>query len=77
MPRKEPRDYEEEYRTYHGKPKQVANRATRNAARAKMAKAGRVHKGDGKEVDHKRGVAKGNGRKNLQVMSRTANRRKG
>ncbi len=77
MPRKEPRNYAEEYAKYHGKPKQIANRATRNAARSKMEKAGRVKKGDDKEVDHKRGVSKGNGPKNLQVMSRTANRRKG
>lgn len=76
MPRKLPRDYKAEYAEYHGKPTQVKNRATRNAARKKMEKAGRVRKGDGKEVDHKRGVEKGNGDKNLKVMSRTANRKK-
>lgn len=77
MPRKEPRNYREEYHEYHGKPEQKANRATRNAARAKMVKEGRVRKGDGKEVDHVKGVEKGNGAKNLKVMSRTANRKKG
>lgn len=77
MPRKEPRNYKAEYNEYHGKPKQIKNRATRNAARSKMEKAGRVRKGDGKEVDHKRGVAKGNGNSNLRVVPRTVNRRKG
>lgn len=42
-------------------------------------KEGRVRKGDGKEVDHKKPMSKGggNGRKNLRVMSRRANRVKG
>lgn len=75
MPRKI-RDYKQEYRDYHGKPEQIENRATRNAARAKMEKAGKVRKGDGREVDHKRGVSAGNGNDNLKVVSRTANRRK-
>ncbi len=77
MPRKEPRNYAEEYAKYHGDPKQVSNRATRNAARSKMAKKGLVSKGDGKEVDHKKGVQKGNGDKNLRVVKRTVNRKKG
>jgi hypothetical protein len=76
MPRKEPRNYKAEYKEYHGKPEQVKNRASRNKSRAIMEKKGKVHKGDGKEVDHKNG----NPRKlkgNLQVLSRTANRKKG
>jgi len=71
------RDYEKEYREYHGKPEQIANRASRNAARATAVKQGKVKKGDGKEVDHKDGNPRNNSPKNLQVMSRTANRRKG
>ena len=71
------RDYKKEYQQYHGKPEQIANRASRNKARATAAKAGRVRKGDGKEVDHKDGNPRNNSPKNLQVMSRTANRRKG
>ena len=71
------RDYKKEYQQYHGKPEQIANRASRNAARAKAEKQGRVRKGDGKEVDHKDGNPRNNSPKNLQVMSRTANRRKG
>lgn len=34
-------------------PAQVKRREARNKARAKAAKAGKVHKGDGMEVDHR------------------------
>lgn len=47
------RDYKKEYRDYHGKPEQKKRRADRNKARRKAQREGRVHKGDGKEVDHK------------------------
>jgi len=77
MPRKEPRDYKKEYREYHGKPEQRKHRSNRNKARRLMIKAGRVRKGDGKEVDHKNGNPKDNSRGNLQILSRKANRRKG
>lgn len=33
-------------------PAQVKRREARNRARAKAEKAGKVHKGDGKELDH-------------------------
>lgn len=68
------RDYASEYRNYQGTEKQKKNRAKRNAARAKMEKAGRVHKGDGKDVDHKKGVPAGNGAANLRVESKHKNR---
>jgi hypothetical protein len=71
------RDCKKEYREYHGKPEQIANRASRNAARAAAEKSGRVRKGDGMEVDHKDGNPRNNSRSNLQVMTRTANRKKG
>lgn len=73
------RDYAKEYAEYHAKPEQVKNRAKRNRARAEAAKAGRVAKGDGKEVDHRRPLSKGgsNGTKNTRVTTRTANRKKG
>ena len=77
MPRKEPRNYEQEYREYHGKPAQIKNRDSRNAARNAAVKAGRVHKGDGKEIDHKDGNPRNNSPSNLQVMTRRGNRRKG
>lgn len=68
------RDYKSEYKNYQGKPDQIANRTKRNAARAKLEKEGRVHKGDGKDVDHKKGVSAGNGDKNLRVQPKSKNR---
>ena len=70
------RDYAKEYRDFHAKPEQKKNRASRNAARRSMMKSGRVRKGDGKDVDHKNGNPRDNARKNLSVMSRSANRSK-
>lgn len=70
------RDYDKEYREYHAKPEQKKKRAQRNAARREMEKAGKVHKGDGKDVDHKRPLRKGggNGKGNLAVKSKSSNR---
>ena len=67
------RNYRKEYDTYHAKPTQKKRRAKRNAANRKLTP------GAGKEVDHKRPMSKGggSGKKNLRVVSRTANRRKG
>jgi 5-methylcytosine-specific restriction endonuclease McrA len=77
MPKK--RDYQKEYREYHSKPEQKENRAKRNAARAKMEETGRVRKGDGKDVDHKRPLKRGggNGDSNLRVVSKSTNRSAG
>jgi len=75
MPSKN-RNYKKEYENYHSSDEQKKKRAKRNAARSKMEKEGRVKKGDGKDVDHKKPMAKGggNGRSNLQVKSKSANR---
>lgn len=61
---------------YNSKPEQIKKRAERNKARAAMVKAGKVHKGDGKDVDHKKPLAKGgsNSTSNLRVRSKSANR---
>ena len=71
-----PRDYQHEYLTYHAKPDQKKNRAQRNSARTEMAKAGKVSKGDGKEVDHKKPIRAGgsNAPSNLRVSTPQANR---
>ena len=74
MTDKDKRNYRKEYDNYQGKTEQKKNRAKRNAARSKMAKAGRVSKGDGKDVDHKKGVKAGNGSKNLRVQPKSTNR---
>jgi hypothetical protein len=57
MPKK--RNYELEYQSYQGTPVQKRNRAKRNAARAKLMKAGKVKKGDGMDVAHVRAFDKG------------------
>lgn len=59
---------------YNAKPEQKKRRAQRNAARAKMIKAGKASKGDGKDVAHKNGNPNDNSSKNLKMQSKTANR---
>lgn len=70
------RNYKKEYAQYHSKPEQKKNRADRNAARRLLEDEGLVHKGDGKDVDHKKPLDKGgsNDRSNLRVMSKSKNR---
>ena len=68
------RNYKSEYERYHKKPVQKKRRAQRNAARRKMTKAGRVKKGDGKDVDHKNRNTADNRSKNLRVVSKSKNR---
>ena len=53
------RNYRDEYDKYQGTPEQKKNRAKRNAARAKLAKVGKVKKGDGMDVAHVRAFDKG------------------
>lgn len=74
MLRKKKRDYKREYALFHGKPEEIKKRASRNAARRKLAKAGLVRKGDGMDVDHKDGNPLHNGRHNLRVLSKSHNR---
>jgi hypothetical protein len=69
------RDYDKEYRDYGGTPEQIKRRSSRNKARRFMEKKGRVHKGDGKEVDHKNHDATDNSPDNLRVRDKSANRR--
>lgn len=71
---KQKRDYKAEYRNYHGKPEQIKNRASRNAARKKLEKEGKVRKGDGKDVDHKDSNPRHNSDSNLRVQSDNDNR---
>jgi hypothetical protein len=71
------RNYRKEYDTYHGTQEQIDNRSSRNKARRKVAAAKGKSAVNGKEVDHKNGNPKDNSSKNLQVMSRKANRQKG
>ena len=68
------RDYKKEYKEYHGKPKQIKERAKRNSARRQL----NLKKGDGKEADHKKPLSKGgtNQKKNLRAVSLKVNRKK-
>lgn len=61
---------------YEDSPKQVKNREARNKARAEAEKAGTVHKGDGKEVDHVKPLSKGgsNEKSNQRVVPASENR---
>jgi|TARA_R100000322_G_C5417932_1_gene185536 hypothetical protein len=68
------RNYRKEYDSYHGKPKQKKRRAGRNAARRKMSEAGKVKKGDGKDVHHKDKNPMNNKKNNLKVTSKSKNR---
>ena len=70
------RDYKKEYREYHSRPEQKHNRALRNAARREMEDRGLVHKGDGKDVDHKKPLDRGgsNALSNLRVLPKSKNR---
>lgn len=67
------RDYKQEARTES--PERKKQRAERNAARRQLEKEGKVHKGDGKQVDHKKPLSKGgsNSRSNLRVRSQKSN----
>lgn len=69
-----PRNFREEYKRYHSSPEQKKRRASRNAARRKMEKAGKVRKGDGKDVAHKDGNPNNNKSSNLGVQSKSKNR---
>ena len=71
-----PRPYKKEYEQYDGTPAVKKKRAARNKARRMMEREGLVHKGDGKDVDHKRPLSKGGAatRGNIRVKSATANR---
>jgi hypothetical protein len=70
------RDYKREYNSYHAKPEQKKNRASRNKARTLLSSVGRVRKGDGKDVDHRDGNPRNNSKSNLSVMSKRRNRSK-
>ena len=72
---KSPRPYKREYEQYHGTDEQKKKRAERNAARAKLMKEGKVSKGDGKDVSHRKAIDKGGSTKDgVRVESKASNR---
>ena len=68
------RNYKLEHENYQSKPEQLKNNAARKRARYAMEKAGKAHKGDGKDVHHKDGNPKNNKMSNLTLVSKLKNR---
>lgn len=64
------RDYKKEVAKYTSRPEVIKKRVEQNKARRMMEKAGKVHKGDGKHVDHTKPLSKGGTttRSNLRVV---------
>ena len=71
---KKPRNYKKEYKKFQSSTKAKKDRASRNKARRQATKAGKVSKGDGKDIDHKNMNPRDNSKKNLKVVSKTKNR---
>jgi hypothetical protein len=69
-----PRNYKHEYRKFHSSPKAIAERSSRNKARRKLTKLGKVKKGDGRDVHHTNRRPTDNNVGNLKVMARSRNR---
>jgi hypothetical protein len=59
---------------YNAKPLQKKKRASRNKARRMMIKAGKAHKGDGKDVMHKNGNALVDKMSNFKMGTKRQNR---
>ncbi len=70
------RNYKQEYANYDGTEAVKKKRAQRNKARRMLEAKGVVHKGDGKDVDHKKPLSKGGTTviSNLRVKPAAANR---
>jgi len=70
------RNYKKEYENYDGTEAVKKKRAQRNKARRMLEREGVVHKGDGKDVDHKTPLSKGGTtvRSNLRAKPASANR---
>lgn len=68
------RDYKSEYDNYHSSEKAKKKRAENNAARRKMEKAGKVSKGDGKDVAHRNNRTGDNNMSNLKAEAPSKNR---
>ena len=64
------RNYKREYKKFQSSNKSKKNRATRNKARKKALKSGRVRKGDGKDLHHADGIKSSR----TVVLSRSNNR---
>ena len=63
-----------QYELWDGTEEGKAKRAARNSARRSAIRSGRAKKGDGRDVDHRKGISAGNGSSNLRVISASTNR---
>jgi hypothetical protein len=70
------RDYRDEYLKFQASESAKKDRAARNKNRREFEKEGRVHKGDGRDIDHVNGNPRSNQRSNLRVISASRNRAK-
>lgn len=63
-------------RGFNHRPSEIDKRAQRNYARAQYMKKGKVHKGDGKDIDHRKMLKDGgsNSPSNWRVLSEHKNR---
>lgn len=70
------RDYKRENELYNSRPEQRAARSERTIARNQANADGRTHKGDGKDLDHKKPLSKGgsSNKSNLRAVSKSSNR---
>lgn len=74
------RDYSQEYKTAKARGEVASgpngDNAKRKRLRRQFEKDGKVHKGDGKDVDHSKPLSKGgsNTKRNGRVVSASANR---
>jgi len=70
------RNYKQEYANYDGTEAVKKKRAQRNKARRMLERENVVHKGDGKDVDHKKPLSKGGTTviSNLRAKPAAANR---
>jgi len=79
MTAKKGNEYTAYDKKHQAEPDEVAKRVARNRARREMMREGKVHKGDGMEVDHKQQLALGGSytaKSNLQVVPAAVNRSK-
>ena len=70
------RNYKDEYAKFQSSTKSKKDRASRNKVRKAALRAGRVKKGDGRDIDHLDGNPRNNSKKNLRVVSKSKNRAK-
>jgi len=70
------RDYKRENELYNSKPEQIKARSKRTTLRREANEKGITHKGDGKDLDHKRPLSRGgaNSLSNTRVTSKSENR---